>query len=53
MNDTETRERTYETEEEASAALRRLIRRGWTVSLLAYDPQRNLYVFDVLAGSAR
>lgn len=38
----------YPTEEAARRARRTLISQGAAVSLIAFDPARNLYVFDAL-----
>lgn len=46
-----TREHTAATELDAHAARRRLINAGHPVSLVAYDPTRDLYVFDDLVYS--
>ena len=43
------KEHTYSTEVAAKAARRRMISEGWMVSLIAYDPARDLYVFDASA----
>jgi len=37
---------TFTTEREAVMAQRGFISRGVTVSLIAYDPERDVYVFD-------
>lgn len=42
-----TTEKTFEREEDARAARRTLIDEGRRVSLLAMDPSRDLYVFDL------
>ena len=41
-------EHTYPTESEARDARRRYINQGHSVSLLAFDGSRDLYVFDLL-----
>lgn len=41
-------EHTYKTDIEAHAARRVFINKGTSVSLIAYDGSRDLYVFDVL-----
>lgn len=40
-------ERTFSTEAGARSARRALINRGMPVSLIAFDPTRNLFAFDV------
>ena len=40
-------EKTYRHEEEARDARRTLINSGQEVSLIAYDPARDLYAFDL------
>ncbi len=40
------RERGFKAEHKAQAERRTLIESYHTVSLIAYDPQRDLYVFD-------
>lgn len=44
-----TTEQTFTTEHAARSARRDLINAGHTVSLLALDPTRDLYVFDLYA----
>lgn len=44
-----TTEQTFTTEHAARSARRDLINTGHRVSLLALDPSRNLYVFDLYA----
>jgi len=39
----------HSTEQAAHAVRRSLINKGKRVSLVAFDPSRNLYVFDVYA----
>ena len=41
------REYGYHSSAEAHRERRKWIQRGRTVSLVAYDPERDLYVFDV------
>jgi hypothetical protein len=41
-----TTEHTYRTEADAHAARRELINQGLSVSLIAFDPARNVYAFD-------
>jgi len=40
-------EHIYPTEGMAKIERRKLISEGWSVSLIAFDPERNMYVFDV------
>lgn len=39
-------EHTYPHETDAHSARRQLIQKGRQVSLIAFDPSRNVYVFD-------
>lgn len=41
----------FTTEELAHVERRTLINQGWLVSLIGYDTERNMYVFDVYAHS--
>lgn len=41
-------EKTFSDEEEAHRSRRSFIARGFRVSLVAFDPSRNVHVFDVL-----
>jgi hypothetical protein len=41
-------EKTFKNETAAHTARRSLIGKGVAVSLIAYDPSRDLFVFDVL-----
>lgn len=40
-------ERKFETENDAFWARHKAVANGWKVSLIAYDSDRDLYVFDV------
>jgi hypothetical protein len=41
-------EKKFETEKDATWARRKDISNGWSVSLIAFDPNRNVYVCDLL-----
>lgn len=45
-------EQTYRRETDAHEARRELIARGVPVSLIAYDPTRALYVYDIESGDS-
>lgn len=46
-------ESTHSTEQDAKAVRREFSRQGREVSLIAYDPARDLYVFDVTVNKCR
>lgn len=50
LNDTTT-EYAFSREIDAHNKRREFIAKGYTVSLIAYDPDRNKYVFDVTVSS--
>lgn len=43
-----TKEYTFTGETSAYVARREMLRSGFNVSLIAYDPSRNVYAFDVI-----